>query len=134
MSAPYSSQRAGFTLVELLVVIAIIATLAGLLVPTIMIAQERTQRTTCLSNLKQIGQLAMIYANDHKDVFPLAPGSQPRAYESLQLLVDEGLAFNPGLFVCPASNDDVEALMDEDGAFQLGEQTNSYAWLVQRTA
>ncbi len=58
------SRRRGFTLVELLVVIAIITILAGMLLPAIVYALATVELTTCVNNLRQIGQ-AM--ANYHKD-------------------------------------------------------------------
>jgi len=59
------TSRKGFTLIELLVVIAIIAILAAILFPVFAQARESARRASCVSNLKQIGAAAIMYASDN---------------------------------------------------------------------
>jgi prepilin-type N-terminal cleavage/methylation domain-containing protein/prepilin-type processing-associated H-X9-DG protein len=65
-------KNRAFTLIELLVVIAIIAILAAMLFPVFARARESARRTTCSSNLRQIGQGIMMYAQDYDETFPVA--------------------------------------------------------------
>lgn len=71
-----AAQR-GFTLIELLVVIAIISILAAILFPVFSQARESARRASCLSNVKQIGMGAMMYAQDYDDTLPEAGFNMP---------------------------------------------------------
>jgi prepilin-type N-terminal cleavage/methylation domain-containing protein/prepilin-type processing-associated H-X9-DG protein len=64
------AKRSGFTLIELLVVIAIIAILAAILFPVFAQASEAARQTSCRSNLKQIGNAVMMYAQDYDETMP----------------------------------------------------------------
>jgi prepilin-type N-terminal cleavage/methylation domain-containing protein/prepilin-type processing-associated H-X9-DG protein len=65
-----NGKRMGFTLIELLVVIAIIAILAAILFPVFARARENARRSSCQSNLKQIGLGVMQYTQDYDEKLP----------------------------------------------------------------
>lgn len=70
--APYSARRRAFTLVEMLVVIAVIAILAAILFPVFARARENGRRTSCLSNLRQLGAAFQQYTQDFDEKLPAA--------------------------------------------------------------
>ncbi|HOM82029.1 MAG TPA: DUF1559 domain-containing protein [Armatimonadota bacterium] len=96
-------RRRGFTLIELLVVIAIIAILAAILFPVFARARENARKTTCLSNVKQLGNAMMMYVQDYDERFPgyyppwpeTGPGSS--WWEGIYPYVK-----NDKVFVCPS--------------------------------
>ena len=56
----------GFTLIELLVVIAIIAILMAILMPALNRVREQGKRMVCLGNLKSMGLVWIMYADDNE--------------------------------------------------------------------
>jgi prepilin-type N-terminal cleavage/methylation domain-containing protein/prepilin-type processing-associated H-X9-DG protein len=88
-SAQGKTPKSAFTLIELLVVIAIIAILAAILFPVFARARENARRSSCQSNMKQIGIGILQYVQDYDERYPaggtfyyrvLAPGTPPIAY------------------------------------------------------
>jgi len=66
----------GFTLVELLVVVGIIAILAALVAPALIKAMGGTQLTSCIGQLRQIGQAHVAYMKDF-DFWMVSCGAKP---------------------------------------------------------
>src|SRR5262245_45408339 len=69
-SQPKGSSLQAFTLIELLVVIAIVALLAGLLLPVLGKARQKTRGIQCLNHLKQFGLAWTMYVDENEDRLP----------------------------------------------------------------
>jgi prepilin-type N-terminal cleavage/methylation domain-containing protein/prepilin-type processing-associated H-X9-DG protein len=88
---PGNSTDSGFTLIELLVVIAIIAILAGLLLPALAKAKQKTQGIQCMNNHRQLMLAWRMYAEDNKDQIPYAyvgAGAANSPYAWVQGILD----------------------------------------------
>lgn len=93
MNIPFQKARGGFTLIELLVVIAIIAILAGMLLPALAKAKEKTKGITCMNNGKQMSLGHLLYADDN-DGLMLEPLEGGLESNKRSLLVRGNLDFS----------------------------------------
>ena len=103
-----STKPLGFTLIELLIVIAIIAILAAILFPVFARARENARKTSCLSNLKQIGLGFAQYTQDYERLVlnGQAVDTAPRARLSPYIKSNQ-------IWVCPSEiNPTVQAMGD----------------------
>jgi len=71
-SSQLSRDNKFFTLIELLVVMAILAILMSLLQPALKKVMFKAKVTKCLNNLKQLGVVTLLYADEHNDLYPYA--------------------------------------------------------------
>lgn len=85
MKKLWAMWSAAFTLIELLVVIAIIAILAGLLLPALAAAREKSRRTACLNNLTQFARGMESYCSDYVGYFPCYPGYGVEPYSDTEV-------------------------------------------------
>lgn len=109
-----TKRPSGFTLIELLVVISIIAMLIAVLLPALGAARVSARDSQSLSNVRQIGSIAMAsYLAERKDLYPWhssnlktkVNGTKPRwadyLYDSLS---------TPEVYINPHLNTDTSVL------------------------
>ncbi len=103
-------KKKGMTLVELLVVIGlIIFVVTTFIFPAYERARGRATEVVCVSNLRQIGQALLMYAQDHDGFIPpyCNAGGNPYEFELISFHSRQWrAAFNPyirdnGIFFCP---------------------------------
>lgn len=94
----------GFTLVELLAVLGIIGILAVIAIPVIGGVHRKAHASQCLSNVRQLVQFFLIYANDHDGKLPAWElAGQADENRAFRTLYRDGYVRDPALFVCPVN-------------------------------
>src|SRR5690349_19955375 len=77
-------RRGRFMLVELLVVIGIIAILISVLLPALNRVRDQSNRTACMSNLRQMQLGFTLYAQTYKDQCSLGACSDNPVNQDIQ--------------------------------------------------
>lgn len=130
-----------FTLIELLVVIAIIAILAGMLLPALNNARERSRSARCQANLKSMSTYCILYSDDYDGYIPnhgysyRKNGSADYWWQTYLIKEYFGKE-NRALTVCPSAKPILDADAKDRGSSWLGVNygMNNHAVLGDHTA
>jgi prepilin-type N-terminal cleavage/methylation domain-containing protein len=104
------AEHQAFTLIELLVVIAVIALLLAILLPALQSVRRKAKAVVCRANLRQWGQILVMYAQDNEGHFPCGDtvgaawflrGSMSNAEEEAQRPDLQQTTYTKGIRCCP---------------------------------
>ncbi len=122
-------RKNGFTLIELITVMAVIAVLASLILPAARSAREKARKTSCISNLRQIGMGLEFYLSENGYRYPscaLIPGGGGYSIPELPFPEEEGLPGIAGTLGPYTGSYDVFRCPSD--ARYYAEYGTSYAW------
>jgi len=105
-----------WTLEEVLIVVAVVMILIAIALPMMMpqqSAKDRARRINCVNNLKQVALAYKIWADDHKDKFPMEVSANDdgtmewiggtNAYRHFQVMSNE--LNTPRILFCPSESE-----------------------------
>ena len=117
MSVPNkSASDKAFTRLELVVVLAVLCLLAAVTWPALAVTAARSERATCVNNLRQIGRAYQIWGSDHDGQRPWDVGESSGGQHPPPPLSPPGLALwyqfyfvsgdlgTPRILACPSDN------------------------------
>lgn len=127
---PLSRPRTpAFTLIELLSVIAIIAILSGLTLAAIGRSREQSNRTACLSNIRQLYSLAARFAGENDGALPIGYRLGQKQFNTtlyasgkyvlLGKLLEDASDKDARIFFCPSERDRTQAYNTKENPFPI---------------
>ena len=128
-----------FSLIELLVVIAVIAILAAILLPVLVLGQDRARNAQCISNERQWGLLLRMYAEDNHGYFMsgVSPVSGDGSHVAWVRSFTNEYQQTPKLLLCPKAtarrgpgDQEVPTTSDDPNALAWGGPTTAYIFSV----
>lgn len=112
----------GFTLIELLTVMAILGILAAILIPAIGHARMLAHRSTCASNMRQIGTALHLYAVDNHGYLPQTTHSLSHEFDRTWIFALAPYVDNVDeIRICPADPYSEERLASDGTSYIMND-------------